>query len=84
MRAGDSGFLIVLAVKLQSAVMMVMYDSTMIFKIQYPLRRTEQTEVALTLPIRISQCQILGSLNLCVLEFFPYFKQSCTNYYMFS
>jgi len=71
-------------VKLQSAVMMVMYDSTMIFKIQYPLRRTEQTEVALTLPIRIKQRQITGNLNLCVLEFLPYFRQSCTNYYMFS
>jgi hypothetical protein len=46
-----------------------MYDSTMIFKIQYPLRRTEQTEVALMLPLRIRLCQIPGNLNLCVLEF---------------
>lgn len=84
MRTGDTWFLILLAVKLQSAVMMMMYDSTVIFKIQYPLRRTEQTEVPVTLPRRIRQWQITGNLNLCVLEFLPYFRHCCTNCYVFS
>ena len=74
MRSRNTRFFILLAVRLQSAVMIVIYDSTMILKIQYPLRRTEQTKVALTLPIRIRQCQITGNLNFCILECLPYFS----------